>query len=330
MRATGLLEDESYKQIAQAFDDVSGQAITAVQPYLEDLIQKVERGEIDPNDTLVVAAGSLGAALLTASKKDRVRIIKATRSPFTRLIDAVKRKAQGPKTAQSAKGQVDNGPAPNSKQTPGGATNLLDDKEEVEKLLAKTGQFAKDVLKVVQPFRPKRAVPRVHPDVDPPEAPLLYNDLSSKAFKNMDGVSDMITVKPGKPGTGSQVGTPGVIRERNSPDHKRQLVRERDSASILEEAGYKIEHQPEVTLADGLDLNKKPDYRINGVIYDCYAPHTNSTRAIWAYIKDKKIEEQQTKRVVLNLTDTSVTVEQIIQQLRAFPITGLEDLIIIK
>ncbi|SNZ21308.1 hypothetical protein SAMN06265368_4425 [Cohaesibacter gelatinilyticus] len=127
MRATGLLEDESYKQIAQAFDDVSGEAITAVQPYLEDLIQKVERGEIDPNDTLVVAAGSLGAALLTASKKDRVRIIKATRSPFSRLIDAVKRKAQGPKTAPSANAQVDNGPAPNSKQAPGGATNKSSD-----------------------------------------------------------------------------------------------------------------------------------------------------------------------------------------------------------
>ena len=118
-----LLDNEELKRLEQVFDDATGEAITALQPHLEALVEKVENGEIDPEDALLTASGGLGIAIAKASKKERANIIKATRSPFTRLIDAVKRKAHGPKTAPSGKGVGEDGSALGNNRAPDGAPN---------------------------------------------------------------------------------------------------------------------------------------------------------------------------------------------------------------
>ncbi|MCV6547515.1 MAG: hypothetical protein OIF56_09575 [Cohaesibacter sp.] len=111
-------------------------------------------------------------------------------------------------------------------------------------------------------------------------------------------------------------------------------MRERDTAFLLEKAGYKIHQQPKITdaeaKADGLKKDKKPDFRINGKIYDNYAPTTDRVRNIWTYILEEKIQEGQTKRVVLNLTDSPVTIAEVLQQFKQYPMEELLDLIIIK
>lgn len=54
----------------------------------------------------------------------------------------------------------------------------------------------------------------------------------------------------------------------------RSLIRENESADILVKKGYNVEQNPVI---DGV---KNPDYRIDGVIYDNYAPETSNVRNI--------------------------------------------------
>lgn len=73
---------------------------------------------------------------------------------------------------------------------------------------------------------------------------------------------------------------------------------------------------------------KKPDYRINGEIFDHYAPRSSSVRNIWKEVKGK-IDEGQTTNIVLNVSDTKVYVPALQKQFTQWPIMGMDKLIII-
>jgi hypothetical protein len=74
----------------------------------------------------------------------------------------------------------------------------------------------------------------------------------------------------------------------------------------------------------------KPDYRINGEYYDCYAPNSPSARNIATNLKSQKVNRDQADRIILNLDDTSVTIEVMKKQLSDWPIPGLKQVITIK
>jgi hypothetical protein len=67
---------------------------------------------------------------------------------------------------------------------------------------------------------------------------------------------------------------------------------------------------------------KRPDYRIDGEVFDNYAPKTNNVRNVWRTVFEK-IEENQTRNVVINLQDSNLTLSQIEEQFRANPISNL-------
>ncbi|RZK44462.1 MAG: hypothetical protein EOO61_03730 [Hymenobacter sp.] len=100
-------------------------------------------------------------------------------------------------------------------------------------------------------------------------------------------------------------------------------MRENESADILAQAGYDVEQNP-------LSPNppKKPDYRIEGKIFDNYAPTSSSPRNIWSNT-GTKVEEEQTTRVVLNLRGSKVDVPALTKQFQTYPIPKLEEVIII-
>jgi hypothetical protein len=197
--------------------------------------------------------------------------------------------------------------------------------EEEKKRRMEAGKVAAEkYLNSHEPFRAKKKVPRVRPDVEPSENPALYDQLDVKVFEHFDGVT------PNAPGEGSMSGTPDGFSDGMKDYQITQRVREQDSAFVLKEAGYTVEHQPLVRTEDDLRVGANPDYRINGKIYDCYAPTRGSARNIWSHIMNEKIGTRQTKRVVLNLRDTPVTVFEMIQQFEAAGSPGLLDLIIIK
>jgi len=127
--------------------------------------------------------------------------------------------------------------------------------------------------------------------------------------------------------TGAQGGKPtgkrSTIRDQDDLATKRSLQRENDSADALADAGYKVEQNPKVP--DG----KNPDYLIEGKRFDNKAPTTARPRNAASEI-EKAVREGQADRIVLNLEDSPIQLDAMKQQLDAFPIEGLKEVIAIK
>ena len=103
----------------------------------------------------------------------------------------------------------------------------------------------------------------------------------------------------------------------------RALQRENESATTLARAGYDVEQNPE-TLPNG----RNPDYRIDGKVFDNYSPSTGNARNIATEML-KKVEREQTDRVVLNLADSPVDLGAMRTQLHDWPVDGLKEVIAI-
>lgn len=89
---------------------------------------------------------------------------------------------------------------------------------------------------------------------------------------------------------------------------------------------YNIEQNPKV---EGTTRN--PDYKIEGELFDCYAPAENtSARSIGSTIKEKVIDKKQADRIVLNLSDWKGNIDDIVEQLTKYPIEGLKEVIVIS
>jgi len=108
-----------------------------------------------------------------------------------------------------------------------------------------------------------------------------------------------------------------------APSSVRGYGRENESAQTLARNGYDVEQNPAV---DGL---KRPDYRIEGEIFDNYAPSSPRPRNIWKEVVGK-VEEEQTKRVVLNLDDSPVDLDALRAQFAAWPVEGLEEILVVR
>lgn len=123
--------------------------------------------------------------------------------------------------------------------------------------------------------------------------------------------------KGGKP-TGKKTEVKGDKRTKSA------LEKENESADILANEGYKIEQNP-----GKLPNGRNPDYKIEGEYFDCYAPTTNNLDNIRNAISEK-VTKGQADRIVLNLDNTSVTLEQVNEILLRKPKEGLQEIVGIK
>ncbi|EMQ4857541.1 hypothetical protein AAIB78_002179 [Morganella morganii] len=121
---------------------------------------------------------------------------------------------------------------------------------------------------------------------------------------------------------GSLTGHVTKITPQMTKENIRSLNRENESAQILSKSGFHVEQNPVIS------GNKAPDYRINGEIFDNYAPKSSSVRNIWTEVKGK-IDKGQTNNVIINMSDTKISVPELQQQLTKWPIMGLDKVIII-
>ncbi|PPD10836.1 MAG: hypothetical protein CTY30_09945, partial [Methylocystis sp.] len=115
---------------------------------------------------------------------------------------------------------------------------------------------------------------------------------------------------------GNLTGPRALVRRQDDPETRRGAERENQSADILWLNGHNVEQKPDVPGP------KRPDYRIDGEVFDNYAPKTNNVRNVWRTVFEK-IEENQTRNVVINLQDSNLTLSQIEEQFRANPISNL-------
>lgn len=135
------------------------------------------------------------------------------------------------------------------------------------------------------------------------------------------------------PGSGGGSGAKGSLTGRptqpgpndKDPVNIQAIRRENESARILADNGYHVEQNPAPK-----PTGKKPDYKINGEYYDCYAPSTSKARSIADRIRDEKVLEGQADRIILNLEDSNVGLDAMKKQLMDWPVPGLKQVIAIK
>ncbi|MFI5915109.1 hypothetical protein [Dactylosporangium sp. NPDC051541] len=113
--------------------------------------------------------------------------------------------------------------------------------------------------------------------------------------------------------------------------------RENEAAVILARNGFRTYQRPfpeEIAAAraatgDVGNPTRKPDYLIEGFVWDCYSPLANkSTRGVWTKAKEK-VDLGQTQRVVLNLEDWGDNVEALRRQFADWAIDGLKEVMAI-
>ncbi|WP_147444627.1 hypothetical protein [Corallococcus sp. CA053C] len=126
-------------------------------------------------------------------------------------------------------------------------------------------------------------------------------------------VQSRLTGQPSRPGPNDK-----------QPENLRSIARENESARTLAEHGYSVEQNP---LPPG--NGTRPDYRINGEYYDCYAPTTSKPRSI-ADTLAGKVERGQAERFVLNLDDSAVGLAALRQQLTEWSISGLREVLVVQ
>ncbi|MFJ8441701.1 CdiA C-terminal domain-containing protein [Kitasatospora griseola] len=110
----------------------------------------------------------------------------------------------------------------------------------------------------------------------------------------------------------------------------RSKQRENETAQNFAKQGYKVEQNPDpskFTAEDNITPGKKPDYRIEGEIFDCYSPSSDNPWSIWSNAKGK-VDAGQAYRLVLNTSDTPVQPAQLAQQFKQNPITNLKEVMI--
>ncbi|MGI9056286.1 MAG: hypothetical protein ACR2F2_10855 [Pyrinomonadaceae bacterium] len=139
--------------------------------------------------------------------------------------------------------------------------------------------------------------------------------------------------------------TPRGIHEeiptKGNIDSKRGMVKQKETANLLAKKGYDVELQPKITAEDiarepSLNPDKNPDFRIEGKIFDNLAikenPMSNpknlpmNTRNSIA----DKIVKGQTTRVMLNLDESKLSLQELKQVLLDNPIENLKEIIIMK
>ena len=102
------------------------------------------------------------------------------------------------------------------------------------------------------------------------------------------------------------------------------LIRENESADLLAKAGYTVEQTPSVP---GV---KRPDFKIEGRIFDNYAPTSDRARNIWKNLLNEKIAAGGVDRIILNLDGSVVDLDKLRKQFHDWPMPGLKELIVIK
>jgi len=131
-------------------------------------------------------------------------------------------------------------------------------------------------------------------------------------------------VEPTGEAEGKPTGTPENHLDTDGALKRRKLKRQNEAADALAYYRYKVENMPQVHPSDHLNPAKEPDYRIEGEIFDCYTPgETRTAKKIRNGISEK-VKEGQANRIVLNLSDSNVSAEDIRAALKKEPVMGTE------
>ena len=136
-------------------------------------------------------------------------------------------------------------------------------------------------------------------------------------------ISNPLTEVAGPNIVEARPGEPTPIGRNDDEATRRAIRRENESAQLLAGSGYNVLQNPVVAGP------KKPDYLINGEVYDHYAPSTDNVRNIWKTVKEK-VEDDQAPNIVIGLQDSGANEQALRRQFADWPIDGLVDVLIVR
>jgi hypothetical protein len=158
------------------------------------------------------------------------------------------------------------------------------------------------------------------------------HDASGEAAALGRPKNDAITQNTGRP-RGTPEGRPTRIEPDDDAATKRSIDRENAAALTLAQTGFRVKQNPskqEVAEARRLtgdvgDPDKKPDYLVEGRVFDCYAPTAaKPVRGIWTEVRGK-IDKGQTQRMVVDLTEWRGDMAVLRKQFADWPIEGFKE-----
>jgi hypothetical protein len=151
------------------------------------------------------------------------------------------------------------------------------------------------------------------------------DEAAASAARSTDAVTPSRTDPSHAPDPSRRpTGNPEQINPRMDEESVRGITRQIESAETLARAGYDVHHRPHVP-----GSRKAPDLLVEGRVFDCYSPRSTRPRNVASEMATK-VSEEQTRRIVLNLDERSVTVDAMRQQLTDWPIEGLEEVIVVQ
>ncbi len=161
----------------------------------------------------------------------------------------------------------------------------------------------------------------------------LLGGIAHAMSGSSDGGGEDEPQKTNEEKTESSEGKPRGPRAKPHPNDKdpenaRALQRQNESADTIAKNGRDVEQLGESNSGSSPGT-KHPDFKIDGEPYDNYAPTSGSPRNIASNVADK-VNQDQAKRIVLNLDDSPASTESVVQQFKDYPVDGLEDLVIVR
>ena len=112
---------------------------------------------------------------------------------------------------------------------------------------------------------------------------LFAKNYSPHTAESLFGRTGRTRTNPTGPLGGKPTGTPEALPRNAQPEQIDDIRLQNESADILAQQGYSVHHQPG-PLANG----KQPDYRIEGSIFDHYAPANSSPRKLLVRSRNSK------------------------------------------
>jgi hypothetical protein len=146
----------------------------------------------------------------------------------------------------------------------------------------------------------------------------VHNEIDDTHFSD-----DITTPSRNSDPNAAPGGTRTPIHENDRPSTIRDLQLENEGAEVLARNGYDVQQNPTVT------GTKNPDYLVEGEVFDCYAPRSEtSSNSVYSRIDDK-VFSGQTERIVLNTTDWTGDISQVQGMLNEYPIVNLREVIVV-
>jgi len=190
---------------------------------------------------------------------------------------------------------------------------------------------------------PEHLRPPIHTGSPPPAVNLgdlqeAFPALAPQGPTILESRDSSGLTRPSGPLGGVPSGPRSTTARNAPPDRKAQRDSENHVGDALARQGYRTVQNPteganppltpERMVAEGLGAKKDPDLLIEDRIFDTYTPEKDDAASVRNGIA-RKIEDKQTHRVVVDLRNTTQTEASVRAALRADPVEGLREVIIV-